>query len=111
MNFKIEKNKSIEIVILIIFLGIIFIYAFYEQESRKTGRYLEEKWIQFHDLEGMDKEFFINSSKWHYDIEKEKMAACAVIAYSQIAGLDEEWELSRMYSENGMISVFVRSNI
>lgn len=109
VNFKIEKNKSIEIVVLIIFLGIIFIYAFYEQESRENNQNLEEKWIQFHDLEGVDKGFFINSSEWHYNIEKEKMAACAVMAYSQIAGLDEEWELSRMYSENGMISVFVRS--
>lgn len=105
--FEAEKVKYIESAILVVFVFIIFMYGFYKQQNNPN---LKGKWVKLHDLESIEDDFFINSLEWHYDAEKEKMAACAVSNYAKSAGLEKEvWELTYMYSEDGMTNVFVRS--
>lgn len=106
-----NKTKKIiyikTIIILIAFLLVIFIYGFYKQQDTQS---FNGKWKKFYDMESIEADFFVNASEWHYNREKEKLAACAVSNYAKSAGLEaEEWELAYMYSEDGMISVFVRS--
>lgn len=108
MNKKTKKIKYMKIIaILIVVVVVIFIYGFYKQQDIQI---LKGEWKKIYGLESIEDDFFVNSSKWHYNREKEKLAACAVSNYAKSAGLEAEvWELAYMYSEDGMLSAFVRS--
>ena len=61
-------------------------------------------------LEGAEADFFVNAYQWHYNLQLEKAAACAVKDYAERIGLaDEEWELTHMYSEDGAVGVAARA--
>lgn len=113
MRFKnMDRENRIWIyAIFIILILLICIPVFYFQHQINTNfQNTNRKWMKLFDLGNIDYDYFINAAEWHYNQKIEKLAACAVENYSKQAGIEEEkWELTHMYSENDIISVFVRS--
>lgn len=113
MNKKLEigKFKIIVAGIIIIFLVGIFAVCFYnKQQDHTVGQVVKGNWTKLRGMENIGNDYFINASEWHYNQESERQAACAVENYSKQAGIkNEEWELTHLYREEGIVSAFVRS--
>ncbi len=66
----------------------------------------------WHKLDGAEagEDYFTNAEQLYYDADVKQAAARAVRAYSEKKGLQaEKWQLTNLYSENGIRHVFVRS--
>lgn len=105
-NFKIVYAG----IILFVLISCMFGGCFYSKQQVNTKQLIKGNWTQLSGIENIGNDYFTNASEWHYNQEMERQAACAVENYSKQAGIkDEEWELTRLYREEGIVSVFVRS--
>ena len=63
-----------------------------------------------YDIKGTEANFFENAYRFRYNPQIFKAAACAVKDYAEkIDFADEEWELIRIYSEDGTVGVIART--
>lgn len=81
------------------------------EDDPVTALELQGDWKDLYDVE-TGEGYFINAGEWHYDSDLENAAAAIVKTYSEKKGMaDEEWKLLHIYSENGIKSIFVRSEM
>ena len=90
--------------------SVVEVYDTQDESDVTIDSQIQIDWDDLYLEGGADADFFINASQWHYNPQLEKAAACAVKDYAEKIGLeDEEWKLTHMYSENGVVGVFARA--
>ena len=78
--------------------------------SAELAEQEQTKWDDLYDIEGTEANFFDNAYRFRYNPQIFKAAACAVKDYAEKIDLaDEDWELIRLYSEDGAVGVIART--
>lgn len=92
--------------------SVVEVYDTKDESDVAIDSQVKITWDDLYFEGGAEADFFINASQWHYNPQLEKAAACAVKDYAKKIGLeDEEWKLTHMYSENGVVGVFARAKL
>ena len=78
--------------------------------SAELAEQEQTNWDDLYDIEGTEANFFNNAYRFRYNPQIFKAAACAMKDYAEKIDLEgEDWELIRIYSEDGAVGVIART--